>query len=88
MYLYLNNKKMTKVKEKVKNMPLVKKEADRTATEKLVRDIICFIVVIYVSVLWLVYVNSQVKLANAQMDLVEATVSAQAQQEMVTLSMR
>lgn len=79
---------MTKVKEKVKNMPLVKKEADRTATEKLVRDIICFIVVIYVSVLWLVYVNSQVKLANAQMDLVEATVSAQAQQEMVTLSMR
>lgn len=42
---------MTKVKEKMKKMPLVKKEADRTATEKLVRDIICFIVVIYVSVL-------------------------------------
>lgn len=79
---------MTKVKEKIKKLPLHKKEADRTATEKLIRDIVCLAVVVYVSVLWLVYVNSQVKLANAQIDLVESTVSAQVQQEMITLSMK
>ena len=39
---------MTKETKKEKKLPIFKKEADRTKKEKLIRDIACFAVLVYV----------------------------------------
>jgi hypothetical protein len=67
---------MTKETKKEKKLPIFKKEADRTKKEKLIRDIACFAVLIYVSVLFLLFANSQIKLANAQTEYVNSMISA------------
>lgn len=67
---------MTKETKKEKKLPIFKKEADRTKKEKLIRDIACFAVLVYVSVLFLLFANSQIKLANAQTEYVNSMISA------------
>ena len=67
---------MTKATKKEKKLPIFKKEADRTKKEKLIRDIACFAVLVYVSVLFLLFANSQIKLANAQTEYVNSMISA------------
>ena len=79
---------MTKVKEKLKKMPLKKAESDRTKKERVIRDIVCYAVVAYVAVLSILFVNAQVKLANASSDLANAFINQATQQENITLSMR
>ena len=67
---------MTKQTKKERKLPLYKKEADRTRKEKLIRDIACFAVLVYVSVIVLLFANSQIKLANAQTEYVNSMISA------------
>ena len=56
---------------------IYKKESERTPSEKLFRDIICYLLVIYVATLAFFYVNSQIKLANAQTDLANASLMSE-----------
>lgn len=67
---------MKKETKKELKMPLFKKEEDRTKNEKLIRDIACFAVLVYVSVIVLLFANSQIKLANAQTEYVNSMISA------------
>lgn len=67
---------MTKETKKEKKLPLFKKEVERTKKEKLIRDIVCFAVLVYVSVIVLLFANSQIKLANAQTEYVNSMISA------------
>ena len=45
-----------------------KKESCRTKKEKLCRDIVCYSVTIFAAVMWLLFVNANVSLANAESD--------------------
>lgn len=75
---------MTKQTKSVKKvLPLHKKESERTPTEKLFRDIVFYMLVIYVSTLAFFLVNSQIKLANAQTDLINANLVAEQQLAML-----
>lgn len=67
---------MTKETKKQTKLPLYKREEDRTKTEKLIRDIACFVVLIYVSVIVFLFANSQIKLANAQTEYVNTMLAA------------
>jgi len=67
---------MTKETKKEKKLPLFKKESERTKKEKLIRDIACFAVLVYVSVIVLLFANSQIKLANAQTEYVNSIISS------------
>ena len=48
----------------------------KTKKEKLIRDIVYFVVLVYVSVIVLLFANSQIKLANAQTEYVNSMISA------------
>ena len=75
---------MTKeTKSAKKRLPFYKKESERTPSEKLFRDIICYLLVIYVSTLAFFFVNSQIKLADAQTDLINANLIAEQQMMMM-----
>lgn len=52
--------------KEVKKRVLFKKESERSKTEKLIRDLVCYGVVIYAAVMWFLVVNANVNLANAQ----------------------
>ena len=67
---------MKKETKKELKMPLFKKEEDRTKKEKLIRDIACYVVLIYVSVIVFLFANSQIKLANAQTEYVNSMLAA------------
>ena len=54
-----------------------KKESERTRTEKLVRDLVCYAVVIYAAVLGFLVVNANVNLANAQAELISNSIQTQ-----------
>ena len=62
--------------ESVKQRLFYKKECDRTKTEKLIRDLVCYGVVIYAAVLWFLLVNANVNLANAQAQLISTQITA------------
>lgn len=64
------------VKKLEKKLPIHKAEKDRTPREKLFRDIVCFAVVIYVGILSFAMVNSQIKLTNAQTDLINSNLNS------------
>ena len=66
---------MKKETKKELKMPLFKKEENRTKKEKLIRDIACYVVLIYVSVIVFLFANSQIKLANAQTEYVNSIVN-------------
>ena len=75
MYLYLNSiNKMAK--ERVKRL-VYKKESERTRTEKLIRDLVMYGVVIYAAVLGFLVVNANVNLANAQAELISNSIQTQ-----------
>lgn len=75
MYLYLNDiNKMAK--ERMKRL-VYKKESERTRTEKLVRDLVMYGVVIYAAVLGFLVVNANVNLANAQAELISNSIHTQ-----------
>ena len=75
MYLYLNYiNKMAK--ERMKRL-VYKKESERTRTEKLIRDLVCYGVVIYAAVLGFLVVNANVNLANAQTELISNSIHTQ-----------
>jgi hypothetical protein len=75
MYLFLNTiNKMTK--ERVKRL-VYKKESERTKTEKLVRDLCMYGVVIYAAVLGFLVVNANVNLANAQAEYISNSIVTQ-----------
>jgi len=65
------------MKKETKEKLIYKKESERTPTEKLIRDIACYVLVAYVSTLAFFWVNSQVKLANAQAELVSVWLMTQ-----------
>ena len=54
-----------------------KKESDRTRTEKLIRDLVMYGVVIYAAVLGFLVVNANVNLANAQTELISNSIQTQ-----------
>ena len=62
------------MRKETKQKLIYKKESERTPSEKLLRDIICYLLVIYVSTLAFFWVNSQIKLADAQTELVNASL--------------
>lgn len=62
------------MKKETKQKLIYKKESERTPSEKLFRDIICYLLVIYVSTLAFFWVNSQIKLADAQTELVNSSL--------------
>lgn len=63
-------------KERMKRL-VYKKESERTRTEKLVRDLVCYGVVIYAAVLGFLVVNANVNLANAQTELISNSIHTQ-----------
>ena len=54
-----------------------KKECERTRTEKLIRDLVMYGVVIYAAVLGFLVVNANVNLANAQAELISNSIHTQ-----------
>ena len=70
------------MKKETKQKIIYKKESERTPSEKLFRDIIFYLLVIYVATLAFFWVNSQIKYANAQTDMINANMIA-GQQMMV-----
>ena len=61
----------------LKKRLVYKKEAERTRTEKLIRDLVCYGVVIYAAVLGFLVVNANVNLANAQAELISNSIQTQ-----------
>ena len=61
----------------LKKRLVYKKESERTRTEKLIRDLVCYGVVIYAAVLGFLVVNANVNLANAQSEYISNSIHAQ-----------
>ena len=61
----------------LKKRLVYKKEAERTRTEKLIRDLVCYGVVIYAAVLGFLVVNANVNLANAQSEYISNSIHVQ-----------
>lgn len=61
----------------LKKRLVYKKESERTRTEKLIRDLVCYGVVIYAAVLGFLVVNANVNLANAQAELISNSIHTQ-----------
>ena len=56
---------------------IYKKESERIRTEKLIRDLVMYGVVIYAAVLGFLVVNANVNLANAQAELISNSIQTQ-----------
>ena len=56
---------------------IYKKESERTRTEKLIRELVMYGVVIYAAVLGFLVVNANVNLANAQAELISNSIQTQ-----------
>ena len=63
--------------KKAKSMFLFKKESERTKTEKIVRDIVFYGLVVYVAVLGYLLVSANIDLTNAQTELVSNSIVTQ-----------
>ena len=63
--------------KEVKSRVLFKKESERTKTEKLIRDLVCYGVVIYAAVMGFLVVNANVNLANAQAAYISNSIVTQ-----------
>ena len=63
--------------KELKKKLVYKKESERTRTEKLIRDLVCYAVVIYAAVLGFWVVNANVNLANAQAELISNSIHTQ-----------
>ena len=63
--------------KELKKKLVYKKESERTRTEKLIRDLVCYAVVIYAAVLGFLVVNANVNLANAQAELISNSIHTQ-----------
>lgn len=61
----------------LKKRLVYKKESERTRTEKLIRDLVCYAVVVYAAVLGFLVVNANVNLANAQAELISNSIQTQ-----------
>lgn len=70
------------MKKETKQRLIYKKESERTPSEKLFRDIIFYLLVIYVATLAFFWVNSQIKLSNAQTDLINSSLMTEYQMMM------
>ena len=75
MYLYLNV--LNKMSKDLRKKLIYKKESERTRTEKLIRDLVMYGVVIYAAVLGFLVVNANVNLANAQTELISNSIQTQ-----------
>jgi len=64
---------MTKEK---KGIVLTKKEEDRSASERQIRNIAFFALVLYVAIFTFISINAQINLVNAQIDLVNMSLVA------------
>ena len=64
------------MKRETKQKLLYKRESERTKTEKLIRDIACYSVVIYAAILGFLLVDANANLANAQAELVSNSIAA------------
>ena len=62
--------------KEMKQKLFYKKECDRTPTEKLVRDVVFYGVVIYAAVMGYLLVDANVNLANAQAELINNQIVA------------
>jgi len=45
-----------------------KRESERTHAEKVVRDVVCYGVTIFAAIMWFLFVNANISLANAESD--------------------
>ena len=63
--------------KEVKKRVLYKKESERSKTEKLVRDLVCYGVVIYAAIMGFLVVNANVNLANAQAAYISNSIVTQ-----------
>ncbi len=63
--------------KKTKQRLFYKKESERTKTEKLIRDLCMYWVVIYAAVMGYLVVNANVNLANAQAEYVSSCIATQ-----------
>lgn len=68
---------MTKMKEETFKKLVYKKESERTKTEKLIRDIVCYGVVIYAAIMGFLLVDANAKLASAQAQLISNQINNQ-----------
>lgn len=75
MYLYLND--LNKMSKDLRKKLVYKKESERTRTEKIIRDLVMYGVVIYAAVLGFFVVNANVNLANAQAELISNSIHTQ-----------
>lgn len=75
MYLYLND--LNKMSKDLRKKLVYKKESERTRTEKIIRDLVMYGVVIYAAVLGFLVVNANVNLANAQAELISNSIHTQ-----------
>lgn len=60
-----------------KKRVLFKKEDERSKTEKLIRDLVCYGVVIYAAIMGFLVVNANVNLANAQAAYISNNIATQ-----------
>ena len=66
LYLYFNYK--NKMANKTKQRLVYKKESERTAFEKMCRDVACYGVTIFAALMGFLLVDANVSLANAESD--------------------
>jgi len=76
MHLFVNNQNKMAMSQATKQRLFYKKECDRTRTEKLIRDIVCYAVVLYAAIMGYMLINANVNLANAQAELISNQISA------------
>jgi hypothetical protein len=67
---------MTEMKNTTKQKLFYKKECERTKTEKIIRDVVCYGVVIYAAILGFLLVDANANLANAQAQLISNQITA------------
>ena len=60
--------------KRTKRNLLYKREKERTHAEKVVRDVVCYGVTIFAAVMWFLFVNANVSLANAESDFASNSV--------------
>lgn len=63
--------------KETKKRVLFKKEDERSKTEKLIRDLVCYGVVIYAAIMGFLVVNANVNLANAQAAYISNSIATQ-----------
>ncbi len=60
------------MKKETKQRLIHKKESERTKTEKIIRDVVFYGLVIYAAVLWYLLVKANIDLADAQTEYINS----------------